>query len=128
MNSDQGYSSVYVNKYVFKRDLNDESDGAHLTSFGFISVYKIYKIYIIIATITITLLTITEWVGFSTSYLRLFLYLLYILTPYLIRFCLLQLCILTPSTSHYLLTQLFYFSCPLFFPSCFCKQFSLCLI
>ena len=22
------------NKYVFKRDLNDESDGAHLTSFG----------------------------------------------------------------------------------------------
>ena len=22
------------NKYVFKRDLNDDSDGAHLTSFG----------------------------------------------------------------------------------------------
>ena len=22
------------NKYVFKRDINDESDGAHLTSFG----------------------------------------------------------------------------------------------
>ena len=22
------------NKYVFKQDLNDESDGAHLTSFG----------------------------------------------------------------------------------------------
>ena len=28
MYSDQGYS------YVFKRDLNDDSDGAHLTSFG----------------------------------------------------------------------------------------------
>ena len=37
MNSDQGYSSVFVterNKYVFKRNLYDESDGAHLTSFG----------------------------------------------------------------------------------------------
>ena len=22
------------NKYVFKRDINDDSDGAHLTSFG----------------------------------------------------------------------------------------------
>ena len=28
--------SLYTeeNKYVFKRDLNDDSDGAHLTSFG----------------------------------------------------------------------------------------------
>ena len=36
MYSDQGYSSVFVkrNKYVFKRDLNYDSDGAHLTSFG----------------------------------------------------------------------------------------------
>ena len=37
MYSDQGYSSVFANrknKYVFKRDLNDDSDGAHLTSFG----------------------------------------------------------------------------------------------
>ena len=36
MYSDQRESSVFVNrmnKYVFKRDLND-SDGAHLTSFG----------------------------------------------------------------------------------------------
>ena len=31
MYSDQGYSSVFVN---FKRDLSDDSDGAHLTSFG----------------------------------------------------------------------------------------------
>ena len=28
MYSDQGY------KHIFKRDLNDDSDGAHLTSFG----------------------------------------------------------------------------------------------
>ena len=37
MHSDQGYSSVFEteqNKNVFKRDLNDDSDGAHLTSFG----------------------------------------------------------------------------------------------
>ena len=37
MYSDQGYSSVYVteqNKYVIKRDLCDDSDGAHLTSYG----------------------------------------------------------------------------------------------
>ena len=37
MYSDQGYSSVFVNwtkQYVFKRDLDDDSDGAHLTSFG----------------------------------------------------------------------------------------------
>ena len=27
-------TSRQVDKYVFKRDLNDESDGAHLTSFG----------------------------------------------------------------------------------------------
>ena len=37
MYSDQGYRSVFVtewNKYVFKRELNDDSDGAHLISFG----------------------------------------------------------------------------------------------
>ena len=37
MYSDQGYSCLCKlnrNKYVFKRDLNDDSDGAHLTSFG----------------------------------------------------------------------------------------------
>ena len=39
MYSDQGYSSVFVNKYVvnkyvFKRDLNYDCDRAHLTSFG----------------------------------------------------------------------------------------------
>ena len=37
MYSDQGKSSVFVterNKYVFKGDLDDDSDGAHLTSFG----------------------------------------------------------------------------------------------
>ena len=36
MYSDQGYSLVFVDwtkKNVFKRDLNDDSDGAHLTSF-----------------------------------------------------------------------------------------------
>ena len=32
--NDQRESSVFVKKYVFKRDLNDDSDGAHLTSFG----------------------------------------------------------------------------------------------
>ena len=32
MYSDEGYSSEQ-NKNVFKRDLNDDSDGAHLTSF-----------------------------------------------------------------------------------------------
>ena len=37
MYSDQGYSSVFVNRtkqVCLKRDLNDDSDWAHLTSFG----------------------------------------------------------------------------------------------
>ena len=37
MYSDQGYSSVFEterNNYVFKRDLDDDSDWAHLTTFG----------------------------------------------------------------------------------------------
>ena len=38
MYNDQGERSVFVNrkkkKYVYKRDLDDDSDGAHLTSFG----------------------------------------------------------------------------------------------
>ena len=37
MYSDQRESSVFKtvqNKYVFRRDLNDDSDGPHLTSFG----------------------------------------------------------------------------------------------
>ena len=37
MYSNQGESSVLLterNKNIFKRDINDDSDGAHLTSFG----------------------------------------------------------------------------------------------
>ena len=36
MHSDQRESSVFVNRTIqrFKRDLNDDSDGEHLTSFG----------------------------------------------------------------------------------------------
>ena len=31
------------NKYIFKRDLNDDSDGTHLTSFGIVPDRRISK-------------------------------------------------------------------------------------